>query len=393
MASFTDVSDAAGTFEYDAETVHPQTDHFRDIVSNVPGIDYYGAVLDDRVVGRTAVVRMKMNFRSAIIDLTGIGMVLTDMLHKKERVCKTMLKHFIDESLRQGVNIQYLSPFRPDFYKKMGFGYGSTMYRYRIPTASIPSIGAKSELSYFTKGDRQAFLDCYSRHFERTHGEVTRIEFFLPNHLGGGKRTVVRRRGNGIISGALVFTCGENRELIVNEMIYEDVETLHAFCAFLHSQADEFHWVLLNTPDEYLYYLFNEGTNGLSGIEIGKCEVDNMFRISNVAGLFADLKAVNFNDRNITVGIHILDSFVPANQGRTVVQFIDGYSRVIDGGSATPSVEMTIDVSNFSSLMVGAIDVAALHRMGLITLSDDSKLDELAKLFALGAKPLCTQHV
>jgi predicted acetyltransferase len=393
MASFTDLSNAAGAIDYDAQYIHPETNHFRDIVDGCKEINFYGAVLDGKVVGRTSVAMLKMNLRSATVKLSGIGMVMTDMLHKKERICKTMLEHFIDESLRDGANIHFLSPFRQDFYKKMGFGYGSTLYQYRFPTVSIPDIGKKSDLSYFTKNDVQAFLNCYNRFYQMHHGSISRIEYFLSNQLGGSKRIVVRRLQNGEISGALVYTCGENREMTVNEMIYNDTETLYAFCSFLCSQADEFTSVIINTPDEYLYYLMNEGTNGLSQIEICKCSVDNMFRISNVAGLFKELHEVNFNDQSITLGINLLDSFLPSNQSKTIVQFEKGYPHVIDDKSITPSLKITMDVSNFSSLMVGAIDVNALCRMGLITLSDSGKQSALEKLFALSSKPLCTQHV
>lgn len=394
MSSFTDLSNAAGTIDYDTEYIHSETNHFRDIVDGCEEINFYGAVLDGKVVGQTSIGIFKMNLRSATVKLSGIGMVTTDMLHKKERICKTMMEHFIDESLHNGANIHFLSPFRPDFYKKMGFGYGSTLYQYRFPTISIPDIGKKSELSYFTKNDVQAFLNCYNRFYQMHHGSISRIEYFITNQLGGGKRIVVRRLQNGEISGALVFTRSENWDnMKVKEMIYDDTETLYAFCSFLRSQADESASVIVNTPDEYLYYLLNEGTYGLSQMEICKCSVDNMFRISNVAGLFKELEEVNFNDQNIILCINLLDSFLPSNQKKTIIQFEKGYPHVIDDKSITPSLEITMDVSNFSSLMVGAIDVNALCRMGLITLSDPGKLNVLEKLFALSLKPLCTQHI
>lgn len=394
MSSFTDLSNAAGTFQYDADYIHPETNDFRNIVDGCEEIDFYGAILDGKVVGRTSIAILNMNLRSATVKLSGIGMVTTDMLHKKERICKTMMKHFIDESLNAGANIQFLSPFRPDFYKKMGFGYGSTLYQYRFPTVSIPDIGKKSELSYFTKNDVQAFLNCYNRFYQMHHGSISRIEYFLSNQLGGGKQIVVRRLQNGEISGALVFTRGENWDnLTVCEIIYDDTETLYAFCSFLRSQADESASVIINTPDEYLYYLLGEGTNGLNKIEICKCGVDNMFRVSNVARLFKELHEVNFNDQDITLCISLLDSFFPSNQNSTIIQFQKGYPHVIEDKNIIPSLEITMDVSNFSSLMVGAIDVNALCRMGLITLSDPGRLSELEKLFALSSKPLCTQHV
>lgn len=394
MSSFTDLSNAAGTIGYDADYIHPETNHFRDIVEGCEEINFYGAVLDGKVVGCTSVAMLKMNLRSATVKLSGIGMVRTDMLHKKERICKTMLEHFIDESLHDGANIHFLSPFRPDFYKKMGFGYGSTLYQYRFPTVSIPDIGKKSDLSYFTKNDVQAFLNCYNRFYQMHHGSISRIEYFLSNQLGGSKQIVVRRLQNGEISGALVFTRGENWDkLTVIEMVYDDTETLYAFCSFLRSQADESASVIINTPDEYLYYLLGEGTNGLNQIEICKCNVDNMFRVSNVAGLFKELHEVNFNDQDIILCINLLDSFLPSNQKSTIIQFTNGYPHEIDDKSITPALEITMDVSNFSSLIVGAIDVNALCRMGLITLSDPGKQSELEKLFALSSKPLCTQHV
>lgn len=80
-----------------------------------------------------------------------------------------------------------------------------------------------------------------------------------------------------------------------------------------------------------------------------------MFSICNVAGLFKELHEVNFNDQNITLCISLLDSFLPSNQDSTIIHFEKRYPHVIDDKSMIPSLKITMNVSNFYTLMVGAI--------------------------------------
>ena len=68
----------------------------------------------------------------------------------------------------------------------------------------------------------------------------------------------------------------------------------------------------------------------------------------------------------------------------------NGQATLLDGGAA--DVEIGLDVSNFSSLMVGAVDFARLYGYGLATISDAAAVPLVDRLFRAGQRPWCMTH-
>jgi len=78
-----------------------------------------------------------------------------------------------------------------------------------------------------------------------------------------------------------------------------------------------------------------------------------------------------------------------------MVEFINGRARVLRENEKTSEniVEINMDVANFSSLIMGSINIKSLYRLGLLEISDITKLDLLENIFMIGQKPLCTVHI
>lgn len=386
LGDFWEIVALAGSEGYYPEDKQRRTEWFNKIMNECEGFGYFGAFRDEIFVGGMAILDYKMNLRSSIVNLAGVGMVHTDMLRKKEKICKDMMTYFIHSSKEKGTNILYLSPFRPDFYKKMGFGYGTSLYHYRISPTSFPKMGSKENLIYANDSDKQDFIDCCNRIFQNTHGSISNKPFFLNEKFGSGRR-IIAYKNKGEINGALIFSFGGDKEMIIEDMFYENAEVLRAFCAFLHSQSDQFNRVLFSTTDEYFYYILQDPTDGLKNLENYTSTINNMFRVINVAGLFNDLKTTNFNNQNAVITIKIHDNFYPENNGSTTIEFINGKANVLPI-STDDNIEMCLDIADFSSLMVGSINIKTLYRLGLLKVSNIENLDLLEKIFGYAQKPL-----
>lgn len=393
LSHFWDIVVMASGDGYFPEHKDSRIKWFTRIMDECEDVTYCGGFENDVLRGCMAISTQKINIRQTMVSLAGIGMVNTDMLHKKEKVCKTLMEYSMQMSADRGINMMFLSPFRPDFYRKMGFGYGTTLYRYKIRPSWFHNKGSKDRLSYMQSDDMQRFLDCYSRIFMTTHGEANKIKFFAPFSLGGGKRVIIQRCENGDISGAMVFSFGKDKNMIIHEMFYENKATLLAFCSFLHSQSDQLEWILFETPDEHFYYILERVTDDLNSLEISRCSVDNMYRVINVQGLFTEMGKTNFNGQNLELGIDLQDDFFQTNNGRIVIRFIDGYSQVVPVDSKTIDVEIKLHISDFSSLFMGAINASKLYRLGLLEITDKRYLETLDRLFMTPYKPLCTAHI
>jgi predicted acetyltransferase len=55
-----------------------------------------------------------------------------------------MMLYFLRHYREQGAPLVALYPFRPDFYRQMGFGYGTKMDQHRVKPSALPRGPSKS---------------------------------------------------------------------------------------------------------------------------------------------------------------------------------------------------------------------------------------------------------
>ncbi len=68
----------------------------------------------------------------------------------------------------------------------------------------------------------------------------------------------------------------------------------------------------------------------------------------------------------------------------------EGRARLVDGGAA--DVELSMDISDFSSLVVGAVEFGRLHAYSRATISEEAYVPLVNKLFRAGKPPWCLTH-
>jgi predicted acetyltransferase len=115
-----------------------------------------------------------------------------------------------------------------------------------------------------------------------------------------------------------------------------------------------------------------------------------MYRILDVPTVFAVLADHDFGGQTCRLRIALTDTFLPENGGEYVVQFTDGRAVLVDDAEAGATI--SLDVSDFSSLITGAIGFKRLHQYGLAELSDLAFLETVDRLFSTDQPPLCMTH-
>lgn len=365
-----------------------------------PQTDYYGLFRNEKLLGGMRIHRYTMNFCSQLIEVGGVGSIAVDLLHKKEGVAKELVQYFISYSRERNIPIVMLYPFRLDFYKSMGFGYGTKMNQYKINPTSFPKYVGNKEVQYLTEDNKKGVLACYNRYAVTQHGMCLRTEseadalFKNPNVLYVG--FMKDNKIEGYLSFSFKKESDTNfllNDLHVKEFIYETSEAKQQLVGFLYNQFDQINRVIVNTQDEYFHYSICDPTNGSNQL-IPSCYHEThtsglgiMYRVIDVAGLFETLKSHNFNDISYALKITVEDSFVPENSGSVVVHFEKGYAQVVE--DSVPNAEIKLDVSDFSSLVMGAVNARALYQLGLLTLSKPEDLGIINRLFLTDEKPIC----
>jgi predicted acetyltransferase len=364
-----------------------------------PTITGYGLFREGELQGGMLFHDFRMNCLGTRITAGGVGQIAVHLVHKKEHVAKEMMLYFLRHYRERGAPITMLYPFRPDFYKKMGFGYGIKMNQYRLQPTALPKGPSKAHIRYLDKDDKQALLDCYNRFLSKTHGMIEKSERELTRLVENPQHRIVGYEKDGRVLGYLVFTFEHGDNFILNdihirEFIYESRAALSELTTFLHTQADQIRHVILNTQDEHFYFLLLDPRNNSSTLipdvyhESNIQGVGLMYRVIDVPGMFGLLKERNFGGQTCKLELTVKDSFLPENAGSTLLRFEDGRLHLVNDGDY--DVEVCMDVAEFSSLLVGAVNFRSLYKYGLVEISDPGYVSTVDKIFAVEDKPMCT---
>ncbi len=363
---------------------------------------FYGVFEEGHMVGvmRSYDFTMKLHETRTLVG--GVGGVAVDLRHKKERVAADMIAHFLRVYRDKGAALTALYPFRPDFYRRMGFGYGVKLNRYSFRPDALPAGRTRARVEYLTAADREAVRACYDRFLARTNGLFELLPHTLDGLFTDPAQHVVGYRRDGELRGYLLFRFeparGDNwlaNNISLRSMVYDDPVALSALLGFLRTQADQVERIIYETQDDAFHYLLTDPRDGSGNLLAGLWHETNtqgagiMYRVINVPRLFAVLGDHDFGGVTASVGLTLTDSFMPVNAGRTVVDVDRGRASLRAGAA---DVEIGMDIAEFSSLAVGAANFARLYEYGLATIDDPGAVPLVTQLFGATQPPWCLTH-
>ncbi len=363
-----------------------------------PTVHYYGLFREGELLGGMRLDDFEMNFLGVRLKAGGVGMVAVDLAHKKEHVAKEMIQFFTRHYRERGAPLTMLYPFRPDFYKEMGFGYGTKMNQYRIKPAALPQGPSKAHVRFLTADDQPVMLECYHRFARRTHGMIDRPAYILANWFNRPTLRFVGCEIEGQLRGYLVFFFEEGASFLINdlhirELVYEDREALAELLTFLRSQADQVRHIVLETQDEGWHHLLLDPRDAAPEViphvyhETNVQGTGLMYRVVDTPAIISALRPHNFGGQTLRLKTTITDTFLPENDGSTVIAFQDGYPYVVPEEDA--DVEICMQVAEFSSLLAGTVNFERLYRYGLADISDGRYLATVDRIFRVEEKPVC----
>ncbi len=256
-------------------------------------VSLYGAYRGKQMVGGMRYHDYTMNLFGEKVLAGGVGMVAVDLRYKKEKDLQG------DDSSRtslhyrkRGAPLAVLWPFRPDFYRKMGFGYGAKISQYRVKPEVIPRGDSKKHIRFFDVNDVPALVTFYNRYGALRNGMIEETETGFRHILEmGNNQWLVGYERNGKISGYINFGFAPAHEksflisnIVVREFLYESREALHEILTFLNSQSDQINNVVINIVDDDFHNIFLDPRNGTNNVmpsvyhESNTCGVGVMYR-------------------------------------------------------------------------------------------------------------------
>jgi predicted acetyltransferase len=341
----------------------------------------------------------KMNLLGNIINVSGLGSVAVDLLFKKEKKALDIVRYFIFDAVDKEKSMVILYPFRCDFYKNMGFGFGTKLYKYKLFPHQIKNFKDKGNVKYLNIDYLEEFEKFYNGFVKIKNGMIQRPKYYIENMLKDNSICKIGVFDNNILKGYMFFSfedlnphCIDNK-LSVKEIVYNDLKTLKNMLAFLKTQYDQFKTIEINSFDENLYFMFNNPEFMEKEMEfplsklVSKKYIGMMYRIVNIKKLFKELSGTNFNNESLILKITIDDNLVESNNKSHIIKFENGKPDYIEKGKY--DVEIKLNISEFSSLIINSISFKSLVKYGLIEISDEKYLDKLDKMFKIEESPEC----
>ena len=112
-----------------------------------PSVTIYGLSHGDQLLAGMILYDFTMNVRGTLLPAGGLGSLAVDLLHRKQRLAKEMVDFYLRHYREKSVSLALLYPFRPDFYRRMGFGYGTKMNKYVFRPEALRSPKASPKLN------------------------------------------------------------------------------------------------------------------------------------------------------------------------------------------------------------------------------------------------------
>lgn len=365
-----------------------------------PSVKNWGLFVDDALLGMMRLFDFMMTLHETPVLVGGVGSVAVDLAHKKQKVARDMILFFLRHYREKGAALTALYPFRPDFYRQMGFGHGTKMNQYRVKPASLPRT-KMDDVVFLTDGDKDGVAACYGRYATQTHGMLARHDYTWETIFTEPSIRIAGYKRNGLIEGYIIFAFQPGKaqhfmsnDLLVRELVYETPDALAQLLTFLHLQSDQIDRIIFNTQDESFHYLLHDPRLDEEFMmrptlyhESNKQGVGLMYRVVNVPRLFELLADHDFGGQTCRLKVTLHDSFLPENAGEWVIGFDNGRAHLLSRADYDTAIEL--NVAEFSSLVMGTIDFRQLITYRLATISDDSVTETVARLFRVPQKPIC----
>ena len=330
-----------------------------------PGVRWVVAERDGALVGGMRLHDYVMNVRGLDLRAAGVGSVAVSLAHKRQGVARAMIAWYLDDARARGAAVAILHPFRPDFYRALGFGHGTPLYRYALRPSALRADAARGSARLLEESDLDAVLALSRRLHRRTNGAIERHAAPLQRALAD-----VALRHVGIDEGGELRaymqtapllgakeTQNRNR-LSVRNILFEEPAHLAALLGYLRAQQDQFAEAVIESSDPALYLATDDPRDRSdrivappAGHRVAEMGLGMQYRLVDLAAAFAHLP---YAAEPFVLRVHVDDAFYAPTAGVTTFRFgpAGPPSRA---NAAEPDATLRIGIADLSALVVGSL--------------------------------------
>ncbi|MFB6073636.1 MAG: enhanced intracellular survival protein Eis [Haloarculaceae archaeon] len=325
-------------------------------------------------------VRMdfEARLRGSRTPLGGVAGVASDPGRRRQGHTRRLLAALLAEYRDDGVPLAALHPFSRSFYGDLGWATCERLVRFELdPGALAPAGLPHDEFRRVTADDAAALGAVRDRAMagrSLTSDRTPEWWRWFVFHRWGEDRYARACVRDGDVCGYVTYgvrEAGGDRVLSVDELVGVDEDARRRLYWFLSNHDSQIDQVELPRPDARLQDRL-ETDDATAELRRG-----GMARATDVAGA---LTAVPYPDGVAgEVVLAVRDEVAPWNDGQIRLLVEDGAGTCEPAPDAEP--DATVDVGTLSQLLVGYHDVAAVERLGGLSVADEAARSCLAAAF------------
>jgi hypothetical protein len=220
----------------------------------------------DSILSALQIYDFDICFRGEIFKFGGVGRVVTGFINKKRGFARRLIDYAISYFKQNDYLFCGLYPFNINYYRKMGFGYGSENYVFSIQPHTFIS-GNITGLRYLKNDDISELDSFYDRYSKTCHG-MLRNPILDVMRFYSYDGVIVHDKYNEI-DGYLCYNIEKSwfdgvfsRDLVVTEYIVTTNDAQSSFSSFFFAQQDQFNRIRLHVQDQWLFFLSDDCDSG-----------------------------------------------------------------------------------------------------------------------------------
>ncbi|WP_163527505.1 GNAT family N-acetyltransferase [Halobacillus ihumii] len=371
------------------------TEH-REKMDQYDRVHHIGVYEDNQLVGGYIDYSLPMNVYGQTIPTKGIGTLAVDLPYKKQGIAKRLVKHTIEQAKQDGNPLVHLYPFRPDFYRKMGFGFGPQLSLYQFSPGQLPYFDDTPAATRIE--DQEEVMDFYNDWAEQTHGACHKADYEF-RHIPMEHTDVIGCRINDKLEGYMIFECRRKQndtflkhDLHITDWFTQSDEAFQSLINFLHNQKDQVRSIVFPTYDDSLAFLLDDPRNVTEDLifrmyhETHKRGTGVMYRIVDLPLFMNYISDHSFGLESMTVHFEVEDTLMKTEQTTYSYRFEEGKPKVCD--SRDDGIQLTIDIADLSSLLMGCVQLSTLVRFKRAEVhGPDNMRSQVKRLFDSPKKP------
>jgi GNAT superfamily N-acetyltransferase len=354
---------------------------------------------DGALVAGMRLYDYQMNVRGRDAFTGGVGSVAVARTHKRQGIARALIAWYVDYYRSRDAAFAALHPFRLDFYRALGFGYGTPVHRFRFAPKTLRDDGARGTVRTLAESDLDALHECYERVRAKTNGLIASHRSATARGLADAELRYVAVEDGGAIRGFMQTSAAgadpelRNRdELIVRHVVYEDESYLAALLRFLRNQSDQFARIVVESQDPAFHLASTDPRDGSDVAvappathRVAETGLGIMYRILDVERALAHVAGAG---APFALRLVVDDPFFAPTAGAWTFQFGPRHSPRRDD-TARPDATLTIGVHDLASVVMGSLPVRDAVRHRLATVDPARATDIVDAAFRADQPPVC----